>query len=56
MNFNFKFLNNLNLYKFLLNVPMGDFATEAKIVCNYCCISVSCTIYIKFGFKSIIYY
>jgi len=46
----------LNLYKFLLNVPTGDFATEAKIVCNYCCISVSCTIYIKFGFKSIVYY
>ena len=27
MNFNFKFLNNLNLYIFLLNVPTGDFAT-----------------------------
>ena len=27
MNFNFKFLNNLNLYKFLLNVPTGNFAT-----------------------------
>ena len=45
MNINFKFLNNLNLYKFLLNIPTGDFATEAKIVCNNCCISVSCTIY-----------
>lgn len=51
MNFNFKFLNNLNLYKFLLNLPTGDFATEAKIVCNYCCIPVSCTIYSSFDLK-----
>ena len=56
MNFNFKFLNNLNLFKFLLNVPKGDFATEAKIVCNHSCILVSCTIYIKFAFKTIGYY
>ena len=27
MNFNFKSLNNLNLYKFLLNVLTGNFAT-----------------------------
>ena len=27
MNIIFKFLNNLNLYKFFLNVPTGNFAT-----------------------------
>ena len=29
MNIIFKFLNNLNLYKFLLNIPTGYFAAEA---------------------------
>ena len=33
MNFNFKFLNSLNLYKFLLNVPSGSIRNlEIKVL------------------------